>query len=177
MRDIITLKAISVATLILTGCESSQTAESLNATNAYYKTERPNSLAPNVQADEPFSDALVTYFEEWKGTPYRWGGASKKGIDCSAFTQQAYQAVFQHPLPRTTRQQVTRGKETPLHAANFGDLVFFKTGSRRYHVGIYIGDKQFMHASSSKGVIISTLDNPYWSARVWQVRSYLPDQR
>ncbi|PKF50728.1 NlpC/P60 family protein [Enterovibrio nigricans] len=118
--------------------------------------------------------ALNQYFDEWKGTPYRWGGSNKKGIDCSAFTQQAYHAIFEHSLPRTTTQQVKNGKKVALTNANYGDLVFFKTGSRRYHVGIYIGEREFMHASTSKGVIISTLDNPYWSARFWQVRSYIP---
>ncbi|OEE62945.1 hypothetical protein A1OO_13980 [Enterovibrio norvegicus FF-33] len=175
MRAIITLKAISLVSFVLTGCESTPTATPYDSTNAHYKTDRPNSLAPYIKLGEPLSAALVQYFEEWQGTPYRWGGVSKKGIDCSAFTQQAYQAVFQHPLPRTTRQQVTKGNKTTLHSATYGDLIFFKTGARRYHVGIYIGDKQFMHASSSKGVSISTLDNPYWSARIWQIRSYFAE--
>ncbi|WP_028022522.1 C40 family peptidase [Enterovibrio calviensis] len=174
MRKLITSNAIALTCMLLIGCESTQSENASTTTNAYYNTNRPNSLAPMVDPEKPLDLALIQYFEEWQGTPYRWGGATKRGIDCSAFTQQAYQAVFQHSLPRTTRQQVTQGNKTSLKSASFGDLIFFKTGSRRYHVGIYIGDKQFMHASSSKGVIISTLDNPYWSARIWQIRNYLP---
>ncbi|MDD1792158.1 NlpC/P60 family protein [Enterovibrio makurazakiensis] len=174
MRTLITCNAIALACMSLIGCESTQSDHASSSTGSFYNTNRPNSLAPVANPEQPFNLALIQYFEEWQGTPYRWGGASKRGIDCSAFTQQAYQAVFQHSLPRTTRQQVTKGSKTSLKSASFGDLIFFKTGSQRYHVGIYIGDRQFMHASSSKGVMISTLDNPYWSARIWQIRNYLP---
>ncbi|EOD81150.1 Lipoprotein NlpC [Grimontia indica] len=80
--------------------------------------------------------------------------------------------MFEHSLPRTTRQQIKTGDKISLATADHGDLIFFKTGSTRYHVGIYIGEKQFMHASSSKGVTISRVDNPYWSARVIDVRRY-----
>lgn len=159
--------------LFMTGCESPTSAENRPDHSAYYETNRPATLAPSgSDLDTSKSLALFAYFEEWVGTPYRYGGASKRGIDCSAFTQQAFLAVYEHSLPRTTRQQIKSGEKISLATADHGDLIFFKTGSTRYHVGIYIGEKQFMHASSSKGVTISRVDNPYWSARVIDVRRY-----
>ncbi|MEI8609746.1 NlpC/P60 family protein [Enterovibrio sp. Hal110] len=161
----------AMAGVALSGCEStSSTEQGLNS--HHYTTPRPDTLAAFGSMESPTNVALSAYYEEWQGTPYQWGGVNKKGIDCSAFTQIAYRTVFQHALPRTTRQQVKLGDKITLNAAKHGDLVFFKTGPQRFHVGIYVGEKQFMHASSSKGVIISRLDNPYWASKFWQVRRY-----
>ncbi|HCM1501534.1 TPA: C40 family peptidase [Vibrio parahaemolyticus] len=113
---------------------------------------------------------LFQFYNEWHGTPYRLGGTQKSGIDCSAFVQRAFVEAYQLALPRTTKQQSTQGVELSWTDAKQGDLVFFKTRRSTYHVGIYLGNKQFMHASTSKGVIISRIDNPYWASKFWQVR-------
>jgi len=113
---------------------------------------------------------LFQFYTEWHGTPYRLGGTQKSGIDCSAFVQKAFVEAYQLSLPRTTRQQSKQGVELNWTDAKQGDLVFFKTRRTTYHVGIYLGNKQFMHASTSKGVIISRIDNPYWASKFWQVR-------
>ncbi|ODA32256.1 hypothetical protein A8L45_13775 [Veronia pacifica] len=115
---------------------------------------------------------LETLFKEWKGTPYKWGGNSKRGIDCSAFTQISYKQIFSMHLPRTTRYQVSYGKRISLSEIDTGDLIFFKTRRDGYHVGIYIDENSFVHASTSKGVTISKLDSPYWTRAFWQVRRY-----
>ncbi|MCV5688202.1 NlpC/P60 family protein, partial [Escherichia coli] len=86
------------------------------------------------------------------------------------FVQRAFVEAYQLALPRTTKQQSTQGVELSWTDAKQGDLVFFKTRRSTYHVGIYLGNKQFMHASTSKGVIISRIDNPYWASKFWQVR-------
>ncbi|WP_050937740.1 C40 family peptidase [Vibrio harveyi] len=113
---------------------------------------------------------LYQFYNEWEGTPYRLGGTKKSGIDCSAFVQKAFVVAYKMSLPRTTRQQSKQGVEMSWSDAQQGDLVFFKTKRSTYHVGIYLGNKQFMHASTSKGVIISRIDNPYWASKFWQVR-------
>ncbi|MBR9875360.1 MAG: hydrolase [Vibrionaceae bacterium] len=113
---------------------------------------------------------LLKFYNEWHGTPYRLGGTQKSGIDCSAFVQKAFVEAYQLALPRTTRQQSKQGVELGWNEAKQGDLVFFKTRRTTYHVGIYLGNKQFMHASTSKGVIISRIDNPYWASKFWQIR-------
>ncbi|WP_423839552.1 NlpC/P60 family protein [Vibrio mytili] len=113
---------------------------------------------------------LLRFYNEWHGTPYRWGGTKKSGIDCSAFVQKAFVKAYQLSLPRTTRQQSKQGVKLSWEEAQYGDLVFFKTTRTNYHVGIYIGNKQFMHVSTSKGVMISRTDNPYWASKFWQIR-------
>ncbi|MFV0575447.1 MAG: C40 family peptidase [Vibrio sp.] len=113
-------------------------------------------------------------YHSWSGVPYQYGGDSKSGIDCSALMQVTMSSLYQLNLPRTTALQVKQGSYISRNDATFGDLVFFKTGWNQRHVGLYIGDKQFMHASSSKGVIISRLDNPYWASKFWQFRRVTP---
>ncbi|MDD9177641.1 MULTISPECIES: C40 family peptidase [Aliivibrio] len=119
------------------------------------------------------SDAYQDYFQEWQGVPYKYGGTTKRGVDCSAFTQDALYNLHQLSLPRTTQYQVVIGQLIPLENAQKGDLIFFKTSVKVRHVGLYIGNREFMHASTSKGVIISSLDNPYWKKAFWQVRRVL----
>ncbi|WED28208.1 NlpC/P60 family protein [Vibrio sp. DW001] len=109
-------------------------------------------------------------YNTWQGTPYKYGGTNKNGIDCSAFVQAIYLESENQYLPRTTYEQSKLGVEIKLGQAQSGDLVFFKTGRKERHVGIYLGDNKFMHASTSKGVIISRLNNPYWASVFWQVR-------
>jgi len=101
-------------------------------------------------------------------TPYKYGGNSENGIDCSAFTQKVFQNSIELQLPRSTREQYLIGdKISKDEELNFGDLVFFKTRKRSSpsHVGIYIGDNKFMHASRKKGVMVSSLEEKYWTPR------------
>lgn len=113
---------------------------------------------------------VTQLYQSWEGVPYQFGGASRKSIDCSAFMQVAMSTVYQLHLPRSTELQSKQGKYISEEKATFGDLVFFKTGWNQRHVGLYLGNKEFMHASTSKGVIISRLDNPYWADKFWQFR-------
>ena len=101
-------------------------------------------------------------------TPYQWGGNSKKGIDCSAFTQTVYKHTLSIDLYRSAKEQYTEGEEIDNQDdLQFGDLVFFNTrrGVKPGHVGIYIGDDLFAHASSKKGVTISSLNHSYYHSR------------
>ncbi len=108
---------------------------------------------------------LWAFIDDWWGTPYRLGGASKRGIDCSAFSQKLYKEVFQiHSIPRTARAQYKASiKIKHIRDLQPGDLVFFKIHSRRIsHVGIYLQNNKFVDATVSSGVTISDLTNPYW---------------
>jgi len=101
-------------------------------------------------------------------TPYKYGGNSKDGIDCSAFTQNLYRDILSINLLRSARLQFTQGQSVSnKQDLQFGDLVFFNTRQRVRpgHVGIYIGDKLFAHASTAKGVTISSMDLDYYSQR------------
>jgi cell wall-associated NlpC family hydrolase len=99
------------------------------------------------------------------GAPYRFGGSSLKGIDCSSFVQKIY-GIFDVSLPRNARQQSKVGVSIDREKLAQGDLVFFHTRRPLGHVGIYIGNNEFVHASSkSKGVRIDSLDTPYYQKR------------
>jgi peptidoglycan endopeptidase LytE len=108
---------------------------------------------------------LVKVAKTFLGAPYKLGGSTLKGIDCSAFVKKIYE-IFNIQLPRTTREQFKIGKKVEKDQLEEGDLVFFKRRGNRAHVGIYVGDNQFIHASSySREVKIDHLDTPYYSQR------------
>lgn len=116
------------------------------------------------------SDAINAYYQRWQGTPYRLGGTDERGLDCSAFVQNLYGEVFSQPLARTTLAQSEQGYRVLPAELEPGDLIFFKTGWKARHVGVYLGSNQFVHASTSVGVTRSSLSNDYWRDAVWQAR-------
>jgi cell wall-associated NlpC family hydrolase len=108
---------------------------------------------------------LVRVVKTFLGVPYKLGGSTLKGMDCSAFVKKIYE-IFNIQLPRTTREQFSIGRKVEKNQLEEGDLVFFKERGNRAHVGIYVGDNQFVHASSySREVKIDHLDTPYYSKR------------
>ncbi len=108
---------------------------------------------------------LVRVVKTFLGVPYKLGGSTLKGIDCSAFVRKIYE-IFNIQLPRTTREQFSVGKKIGKEQLEEGDLVFFRRRGNSSHVGIYIGDNQFVHASSSnRQVKIDYLDAPYYNKR------------
>lgn len=120
--------------------------------------------------DSKDKDLLIKISKGFLGAPYRFGGMSLKGIDCSAFVKRIY-SFFDVTLPRTAREQAKVGQKVSRDELVVGDLVFFNT--RRYyisHVGIYIGNDQFVHASSgrNKEVRINSLNEPYYNKRFVQ---------
>lgn len=127
----------------------------------------PSSKTDEANYYDEIQAMLMLYqqHEAWHGTPYRIGGISRSGIDCSGFVQVTFRDLFGMNLPRTTEQQLRVGQ--PIHRAQLqsGDLVFFRNGR---HVGIYLEDHKFLHASTTRGVIISSLKNTYWSRNYWQ---------
>ena len=109
---------------------------------------------------------FVRVVKTFLGVPYRLGGSTLKGIDCSAFVKKIYQ-IFSIDLPRTAREQLHFGKGVEKNELEEGDLVFFRTRrANGTHVGIYIGNNQFVHASSLKREVkIDNLDTPYYNKR------------
>ncbi|GEM_PF-203721 len=113
--------------------------------------------------------------DEWFGTPHRMGGEDKSGVDCSAFVLAIYRDLFGIDIPRTTSEQVHVGEEISSDELQPGDLVFFRPGRRSRHVGIYLQNGEFAHASESRGVTISRLDEAYWKRAYWTSRRILED--
>jgi lipoprotein Spr len=112
---------------------------------------------------------LLQKMEEWWGTKYCMGGNTKNCIDCSAFTQTVMADVYNIKLPRTAQEQYDMSEKIEDTDLKEGDLVFFHTGGRKSrdisHVGIYITNSKFANASTSGGVTISDLNDPYWKIR------------
>jgi len=113
---------------------------------------------------------LLQQLIEWQGVPRRYVGLSKSGVDCSGFVYLTFAEEFGVRLPRTTARQVQQGIVVAQQDLIAGDLVFFQTGIKQRHVGIYVGNNQFIHTSSSRGVMSSRLDNPYWQDAYWHSR-------
>jgi len=113
---------------------------------------------------------LMKAYSEWYGTPYRLGGTTEKGIDCSGLVQTVYSNEFSVALPRTTGEQKREGRKISKSELQTGDLVFFKTGRRTMHVGIYMGSNRFLHASTSNGVMISGITEDYWKRNYIEAR-------
>jgi lipoprotein Spr len=106
---------------------------------------------------------LFHFVYDWIGTPYHFGGTSKKGIDCSAFTQQLYSEVFNLDIKRSSRDIFKMVSPVGKDDLKEGDLVFFKIHSKHItHIGIYLGNNRFAHASM-KGVAINSLDDSYYN--------------
>lgn len=139
------------------------------------QTAKSTSSDPDNLAKEYFSQImgvasnamantkLYQFVYEWLGTPYRLGGDSKKGIDCSKFSLAVYENVFNTTIGYNSRNQYANVKPIRKNDLQPGDLVFFKIRSRQItHVGIYLGDDKFAHASSSRGVMVSNLNEADW---------------
>jgi cell wall-associated NlpC family hydrolase len=146
---------------LLAGCGSGP--ERADPGSVYYGGQRVN-LADSGRV----RDLLNAQLREWHGVRYREGGLSKRGVDCSGFVYLTYLNRFGIRLPRTTAGQAAVGMGVRQNQLRPGDLVFFKTAWKTRHVGIYFGNRQFIHASTSNGVMASSLDNPYWSQAYWK---------
>lgn len=143
--------------LILSGCAGSSQGVKYSGKNT--KNYTP---LPIVVPEERLLGMLET-ISGLLGTGYNYGGSSAAGFDCSGFVQYVYRSAFGAAVPRTSRDLSEWGKKISRNRLRRGDLVFFRTGgSGINHVGIYIDDDLFAHASSSRGVTIGNLDNGYY---------------
>ncbi|HBN03373.1 MAG TPA: hypothetical protein DD396_04955 [Bacteroidetes bacterium] len=120
------------------------------------KLQIPNNLEAN--------NDLLHFIVDWIGTPYCYGGETKKCTDCSGFTTNLYLTIYKKYIPRSSREIFNNCLPISKHALYEGDLVFFATsgGSTISHVGVYLWDDFFVHSSTSQGVIISNLKQGYY---------------
>ena len=162
------LAAIAAA-LLTAGCGVHKTAPVVMPAPGPRSVPRVEGEVTATQIRLLLKDQLAS----WQGVPYRHGGLSRQGVDCSGFVQLTFRDKFGVVLPRTAAEQAAVG--IPLRRAELesGDLVFFRTGGDDRHVGIVMDGRWFIHASSSRGVIRSSLASPYWEGRFRQGRRVL----
>jgi len=135
--------------------------------------EAPPVAAP-VPAPDPLRLQVVFTAMQMVGIPYRWGGATPAGFDCSGLVQYTY-ANAGLKLPRTAAEQLAAARPISLDQAAPGDLLFFQDGGRTSHVAIYLGDGRFIHApSSGQKVSLDSFGSDYWRARFRRAGSFIP---
>ena len=123
-----------------------------------------------IDPDSLKNIVLYMFIDKWMKTPYKYGGNDENGIDCSGFIQRLLSDVYNIQVPRTSAQQFFTKNVEPFHDNTYfseGDLVFFRTvpGNPISHVGLYLHNRYFINASTSSGVSLANLDDPYWKKR------------
>jgi lipoprotein Spr len=179
MRYVLRVIPAVVAAVVLSACGSPQTSSLHNA-----QTERravKDGLLLHASQDDfeamvrnvNVKSRILEQYAGWKGVRYRLGGNTKRGIDCSAFVQTTFREQFSMNLPRSTSELRNLGKKIQRTKLRPGDLVLFRAGSTGRHVGIYLGNDKFVHASTRVGVTISSLNEDYWNKRYRDSRRVL----
>lgn len=182
---IIKIYFLLVFIITLTSCSSTSYIERNNSKDDSRYGYSKNSNSINLAELNKNSSNIIEEFNKVVGTnsrkkiflyeladfintPYQYGGESKKGMDCSGFTQTVYKNSLSVRLPRTAREQFKVGEKIGSKSElKFGDLVYFDTSNIHFpgHVGIFLDKDLFVHASYSRGVIISSLNNTYYANR------------
>ena len=119
----------------------------------------------NTEVEYLSNKELYRLIHAWWGTPYKIGGMTQRGVDCSAFVQNVMAGSYELALPRTAKEQKEMATPLERNELREGDLVFFNTRGGVSHVGIYLHNNKFVHASTSGGVTISDLGEAYWAKR------------
>lgn len=163
----ISLFVLALAIFGLTACGSSTSVKTSKPKSNIYRQVQGSISDPIFVIS-----SLSEHQHQWKGTRYRLGGTSRSGVDCSGFMQLTFRDLFGINLPRTTSEQAKEGRKVAKSELQTGDLVFFKTGRgpNGKHVGVYVKNGLFLHASTKGGVIYSDINSPYWTKTFWQGR-------
>lgn len=137
----------------------SQSSNSLSKTSVQAKYASILGIDPS----EVKNITLYQFIDDWYGAPYKYGGQSKSGVDCSGFINSLFMDVYGKKVPRTTSQIAEEVRSVSKSRIEEGDIVIFDIqGKKHSHVGVYLKNGRFVHASSSKGVIISDLNSKYY---------------
>ena len=160
---------LSALLLALSSCHSSRQGVKLeDGTLLTYEQLARAGTRLGMYVDRKDDLRLMVEASRWIGVPYQYGGTSMAGIDCSGLSLQIYRNTYQQRLHRSSRDQYSEDcRRISRRKLRSGDLVFFATGSSDEvsHVGVYLKDDRFIHASSSRGVIVSNLDERYYALR------------
>ncbi len=155
---------VAVFAVLISGCQPSLRFVTRNSTSQKETTEKPSlTIEEAIKGEKltPLKNTILSEAEKWLGTPYCYGGSSHDCTDCSGFVLNIFLAAG-IKLPRTAEQQFFYGKDINDSDKDTGDLVFFRDKSRISHVGIYLGNNEFIHASTSNGVVVQSIDDDYY---------------
>ena len=165
MKRFIPVYSLLLLSLLFASCSTGRRAQTHR-----HGHEKRSGQTVDVRKLPKERRLLLEAANTWLGTPYEYARADKgRGTDCSGMVMSVYLQALEIKLPRNSRKQAEFCKTIPREKAVAGDLVFFATGkdpSRISHVGMLVDKEQFIHASSSKGVVVSSLDSPYYSKRI-----------
>ena len=139
------------------------------------KSARSTPLTTAARLTSPIKLSMLKSIDRYRGVPYKWGGATMKGMDCSGFTMKVFGESSNLNIPHNAAAQYKLGAKINRRQLKFGDLVFFRDIESRgvSHVGIYIGNDEFVHASLSKGVVNSSMNQKYYKKRYVSARRIL----
>ena len=139
----------------------------VDETEGFYSLQFKYAILLDAPVEEMLDHQLIEFLESWYGTPYKMGGVDKTGVDCSAFVQSLMLTMYGVNVPRTSQEQYDQCKRISRNKMVEGDLVFFRTQKKKgvSHVGVYLRNNKFVHASTSSGVMISDLGEEYYSKR------------
>ena len=170
--------------LVLSGCgvmkpspiyTSAKGGSEKSAKSYRFKPTKSTPLATAARLTSPIKLSMLNSIDRYRGVPYKWGGATMKGMDCSGFTMKVFGESAKLNIPHNAKAQYKLGAKISRRQLKFGDLVFFRDIESKgvSHVGIYIGNEEFVHASLSKGVINSSMNQKYYKKRYVSARRIL----
>ncbi len=170
MRLKVTSLFIVLALVYLSSCKhhktvttSSNDPKETNSKNSSKNLKKKYAEKLGVSESDIKNEKLYQFINEWTGVPYKYAGRSKAGIDCSGLTATLYLQVYKKTISPSTKALVDEAKKIKQNDLKEGDLVFFNTNGKSIsHVGVYLQNDKFVHASTKKGVMISDMNEPYF---------------
>jgi len=166
-----TIILMTIFLLLFTGCSTRHTTLQNNSQKTVHHKQKKSPQSNTTPSNTSYT--LYSYYEQWKNTPYKMGGTTKRGVDCSGFIQALFKNVYHLHIPRTTKEQAYYGRGISKKSLREGDVLFFKTSWKVRHVGVYMHDGKFLHASTSKGVTISSIHSEYWRSHYYMSRRFI----
>lgn len=165
MKTVLKYSLFSICFFYLFSCKhqrsTTKTSESSTKTSSSIKKKYAEKLG--VSESDIKNEKLYQFINDWYGVKYKYGGKDKGGIDCSGLTAALYLAVYKKIISSNTKDLVNEVKKIKESDLKEGDLVFFNTNGKSIsHVGVYLQNHKFVHASTKKGVMVSDMNEPYF---------------
>lgn len=165
VKTVLKYLLFSICFLYLISCKHQQstikTSETSTKTSSSIKKKYAEKLG--ISESDIKNEKLYQFIDDWHGVKYKYGGKDKSGIDCSGLTATLYSVVYKKTISSNTKDLVNEVKKIKESDLKEGDLIFFNTNGKSIsHVGVYLQNHKFVHASTKKGVMVSDMNEPYF---------------